>query len=275
MNNDKVVFFKDSHTYWLGERKIPSVGSYINQYFPEFMEDFWLTHGILKDKFGDEYMEHYRKFKTMTPDASSLFSPFIGKMSTSEFISMRKELSEKWERKKNEFAFKGTQFHDKQEKLVYEQGFIVNPWDRLKYPVVQSEKIYHNEAIVKNLIDLPDGAHPELLIFDLDLWLAGQADEVYIQTIKGKRYIDINDHKTNEKKPSKSDPNRCLPPFEDEYASKDFRYTMQINIYAHMLKRAGFIPRNLGYTFYTNYDFDQSTLIDVRNIQEKIAATLC
>ena len=275
MNTDKIVFFKDSHSYWLGERKIPSVGSWIRQYFPEFMENFWLTHGILKEKFGDEYLEHYRSFKTMTPDSSALFSKFLVKIPTGEFMELRTVLSERWERKKNEFAFKGTQFHDKQERLVYEQGFIVNPWYKLKYTVVKSEKTYHNESIVKNLMDLPDGAHPELLIFDLDLWLAGQADEVYIQTIKGKRYVDINDHKTNEKKPSKSDPNRCLPPFDEEYASKDFMYTLQINIYAHMLKRAGFIVRNLGYTFYTNYDFDQSTLVDVRNIQKKIELTLC
>lgn len=270
MKDNKVIFFDKAHTYWFSGRKMPSVGSYIDKYFPKFNQDFWLNHGILKEYFGDQYIEHYRSFETMMPNPDKLFNKFIDRMGE-DYIPKRKELEETWELKSEIAKFRGTKFHSKVELETFSNGYLINPWDQLGYACSFYEKEFDNESLTLNLWDLPDGAYPELLIFDLNLWLAGQADEVYIQTIGDKRYVDINDHKTNEKKPSKSDPNRCFQPFDDKYASTDFKYTFQINMYAHMLERAGFTVRNMAYSWYKEYDTQQVTRVDVENIQYRIA----
>jgi hypothetical protein len=274
MNTDKVIFFDKAHTYWYSGRKMPSVGSLIDKYFPKFDQDFWLYHGVLKEEFQDEYIEHYRSFETMKPNANKLFDKFVDRMGD-KFIIKYKELSETWEFKREFAAFRGTNFHSKQELEAFSKGYIVNPWDQMGYAVNYFEKEFDNQSLTLNLFDLPDGVYPELLIFDLKLWLAGQADEVYIQTIGNTRYIDINDHKTNEKKPSKSDPNSALYPFQDRYASTDFKYTFQINTYAYMLARAGFTVRNMAYSWYKDYDTQSVIRVDVENIQDRLKIILC
>lgn len=270
MKQDKVTFFEIPHSYWYDGRKIPSVGSVLNKYFPGFEQDYWLNHGVFKEEFGDEYLEHYRSFDSITPPADKLFNKFMDKMG-SDFLNKKKALAESWELKSEIAKFRGKKFHSRFESESFSNGYMVNPWDGLGYAVSYYEKEFDNESITLKLFDLPDGAYPELLIFDLDLWIAGQADEVYIQTIGNTRYIDINDHKTNEKKPGKSDMNRCFPPFTDKYASTDFKYTMQINAYAYMLAKAGYVPRNLAYSWYKEYDFKQVQRIDVENIQSDMA----
>jgi hypothetical protein len=270
MKQEVIAFFENSHTYWLAARKIPSVGSVIGQIFPDFNDDYWLNHGVFKALYGEQYSEHYSSFGTYMPDPAKLFPKFLEMTDASLFISEKKKLSEQWERNRIEAAYKGTRFHNMAEARAYEQGFLVNPWDNFKYAVSKYPKEYDNQSIVMNLADLPDGAYPELVIFDLDLNVAGQADEVYIQTVGDIRYVDINDHKTNEKKPSKSDPHRCYSPFEDKYASKDFRYTVQINTYAYLMTRYGFTVRNMAYTHYKKYDPATAERVDVENVIDRL-----
>lgn len=278
MNNDKVIFFKDDHSYWYNQRRLKSVGSVIKTVTPPFKEGYWLTHSVLKEAFGDEYKEHYRSFKQFAPPANKLFGPFISRMNASQFMNLKQKYRDQWDFKRSNSALLGTRFHDVKESGHYESGEMINPWTGYKFPTIVFEKEYDNESLALNLFDLEDGGYSELLVFDLELGIAGQADQVFIETVRGKRYIDINDYKTNEKKPSKSSPEYCLPPFENQYASTHFKYTLQIGSYAYLLERHGFIPRTIGYTHYKNYnplETTQEILVYEKAGISKVMLNLC
>lgn len=282
---DKVIFYADGHTYWWGEQQLKSVGHFMKPYFPPFRDNYWRTHSVFKEIFGKEYTDHYSTFplnqRRTGPPAKELFVPFIQKLKTSEFAREKERFKMKWDKKRNESAFRGTKFHDEQERKEYEQGFMFNPWTGENVPLSKDNKggpngtmFYDNESLMLDLSNLSDGSYPELLVFNLDLLVAGQADRVFIETIDGVRYVDIDDHKTNEKLPAKSGPERCYPPFESMYACDHFKYVLQINSYAYLLSLFGFVPRHLGYTHYKDYDFNKSTRVPVENIQAMMPAVV-
>lgn len=270
MNDEKIIFFKDSHSYWFNKIRMSSVGSYLKQYFPEFDENYWLTHGVLKEYFGDKYTSAYSSFGMMKPPADELFGQFISKMDIDLFMDKKEKLAMSWDFKRNKSAYFGTMFHSKMEDKATDNGFIISVFDGESYPLYQHTKLYDNESICMDLYDLEPGVYAELLIFNLGLMVAGQADEVFIRKEGKHKFIDINDHKTNEKLPAKSDMEFCKPPFDDIRASTHFKYTFQINMYAYMLSLFGFKVGNLAYTHYKNYDETQKTVVEVENIQKKL-----
>lgn len=273
-DNQNIVFFSDDHSYWHGNRRLSSVGSIIKNIVPKFQEDYWIIHTALKNLFGDEYKKHYSSFKKFGPPANLLFTPFLSKVNSTDFYNEKKRVKEIWHRKRNESAFNGSNFHDMMEKEAYRARKLHNPWLNRDFVVKKRKKYYDNESWGLDLSKLKDGAYLELLVFDLNWGIAGQVDMAYIETIDGVRYVDINDHKTNEKKPSKSAPERCKAPFQDQYASTHFKYTLQLNTYALLMQQHGFTPRNMGYTHYKDYDPDAADLVEVEHIYNKIQSFL-
>lgn len=264
--SDKVVFFDSDHSYWVGDRQIPSVGKYMSQFFPEFNGNYWMKHKAMTDVVGEEYTKHFRSFKQPSPDEYLLFNKFSSNVDPLEYDSRIKHYDDLWGRKRAESAFKGTKFHAKMENKFFKNKLMPNPWDGQNYPVKKYKKEYDNESLCDNLYDLPDGGYPELLIFDPNKTVAGQADMVFIKTIDDIRYVSINDWKTNEKKPPKSSPDKMNAPFEHMPASKHNRYLFQINFYAYLLSLHGFVPKNLAYEHVTNYNEYETELIDLENI---------
>ena len=268
MKNDKVVFFKDDHSYWLGDQQIPSVGKFTGRFYDSFEDSFWKTHITLKRILGEEYMDHYRSFKKFQPDAIDLFEPILRDISPIEFHKVKKVVDDEWTKKRNKANFNGTKFHNLKEEKAYLDGFLINPFDGKKYPVTRHKSEFDNETITLDFMSLPDGGYLEMLVVAPDFSVAGQSDEVYIETIDGVRYIDINDTKTNEKKPAKSSLSYYLPPLDYMYASTHNKYAIQINSYAHILSLYGFVPRNLGYTHYKKYD-ENSGVLQVLPVMKK------
>lgn len=271
----KVIFFESNHTYWYGDRKVPSVGSVFKKYFPEFDKDYWLTHNALKLAFGKEYENHYSSIKGIKPDRAELFGPFMKLLTPAELRKLKKEESDRWGIKSEISLFKGSKFHKEREDEDYEKGYSINPFNGKEYEVITFDKFYDNESYGLDLSQLPNGAYPEALLFNKDkITLAGQTDKIFIDSYKGKKYVDINDYKTGEKKPSKSSPERCYSPIDSLYASNHNKYVVQINLYMHLLSTHGLIPRDKAYTFYEEYDVNKSEIIEVPNIQKSVKEML-
>lgn len=273
-NMPAVVFFADTHTYWHGETKLESVGSFFKRFKPDFREQYWLTHTALKNIFGKEYQEHYRSLSGMTPDPHLLFGPFMSRVNPTRIKKEKRIVRDKWKRKTNESNFNGSKFHDEREAESRERGYLINPFDGKQYPIppIAENTHYHNESLTDNLWELPDGGYPELLVFDLEMGVAGQADEVFIETVDGVRYIDIHDFKTNEKKPQKSAPDRFIPPFDHLYNSKHVGYSLQISGYGLLLENHGFTVRKLAYSWYKEYKVESQHLVEVEYMKDTILA---
>jgi hypothetical protein len=265
----KIFFIADGHSYWLDEtdhlsthkipekqgliKKLSSVSGFYGRFFPEYDRNYWLTYKSLQACDPDVFAEIKKDFKSPKPNPDVFFPHVMSRIDSDSFFDIRQEMAEFWEFKMNNSSFLGTQFHYVQEQKAKDQGFVVNCWTGEKFDLVSWDKRFDNESYSDNLMDLPDGAYVELLLFNLDKGLAGQIDQCFIKTIKKKRYFWLNDFKTNEKI-DKSSLDRGLDPISHLNASKHTKYSMQASIYAWMLKSAGFIPVEIGYTKYKNFD---------------------
>lgn len=266
----KVLFIADGHSYWLKDEsdpeqtpiQIPSVGSVFKKFFPDFDEHYWLTHGAFKELIKEELSSARKMFSSLKPDPHRLFPNLFDCVSHDEFLDTRKKLKNQWEWKRQNSMFRGTKFHEMLEKRADETGIIKNPFTNEDFQVKSHNPFYDNESRGE-LKDLSDGVYTELLVFDLDLWIAGQVDECFIKTKGKKRLLWINDHKTNEEKPAKSSMDWMLEPFSHYYASDHMKYCFQLSTYAFILEKAGFSIQNIGYTWYKDYNPDQKKLIEV------------
>lgn len=282
MKTDRIVLFPESHTYWLGNDQLPSAGSLIAPFEYGFDNDYWIVHKTIKNLAGgadSDYMKHFASFHSPRPPVDELFPPWIEKFPADLYLREYRAEAARWKRKSLESAYFGTVFHENEERLAYEAGFKINPFDGKKYPVVTFEKIYPNESQFLDMSLLEDGLHLELIIFDLERGLAGMADEVYIETIDGVRYFDIDDHKTNENKPTvnknnvprgEETPNGMKPPLQHLKESSHNYYGLKISTYAYMLELHGFTARNLSYTWYKNYDRTTGKQVKLKYFREEI-----
>lgn len=293
-----VVFFEDSHTYWetATGRKLHSMSKYMEKVKPKYDRNYWLTHGAFKaideNLLRDIKKEYFPKrdrsgkikkhpstgnvmFRTK-PSANEFFPILYDKygalgFSAEEIAKRRNELSDQWELKMILANVRGTHFHEKMEKRTYKRKWEINPYNDEKYDVKsfrEKGKDYQNHTLGASLYDLEDGFYAELVIYDLDLGIAGQADKVWITTIDGKRYIDIDDYKSNEKMPSTSAMEMYKDPVSHIPASKLVGYEFQMTGYAYMLERAGFIPRHLQITWYKKYEVKSAHPIKLRYLKE-------
>lgn len=266
-----IIFFRDGHSYWCDGRRFRSVNQFIRPLKPEFDSKYWLPHSLFKEYFGQEYLDFKKELGLgYAPPPEKIYPPFIEKMGAALYQEELEKLIDRWEFDKLSAGFRGREFHATMEKEAYQNGFIINPWDKKPYELKVYPKLYDNESLMENLYHLPDGVYPELLVFNKGLKLAGQADEVFIETKRKYRYVDINDHKTNGEKPSKSGFNFYSHPLHHLRDCGHVDYSLQISSYAWMLEQFGFRVRNLGYTWYSNYQIESAHLTGVDYLKREL-----
>jgi ATP-dependent exoDNAse (exonuclease V) beta subunit len=146
---------------------------------------------------------------------------------------------------------------------------LINPWTNDEFPLHQWDKKFDNEAWPGELSDLPDGAYSELLVYNLELNVAGQIDMCFIERKGKKKLAWIGDYKTNEKKPPTSDLDCGIGPLSHLNASKHSRYAMQLSMYAYILEKAGFEIQQIGYSFYKNYEKEAVEHIETPFLREE------
>lgn len=283
----KNVFFLDSpHTYWYDEngvlvdgkrrvtkpgiiRQLDSVGSRYKKFLPEYDSDYWLTNGAIK-ALEEETLVKVRN-GVYKPPAEEVFPVMFKIVKPEDFFKERGKLKEFWQFKGQNAAFLGTKLHRMLENQAKANGYVVNPWTGEVFNLIQWEKFYDNEAYPGELKDLPDGGYRELLVYDLELNVAGQLDLCFIKTIGGIRYASIGDDKSNEKKPPTTDMECFYEPLSHLNAGKHNQYAMQLSMYAYILERAGFeiLEDEIGYSFYKNYEISSVEHINTPFLREE------
>lgn len=282
---DKIIFFESEHVYYLNGKKVPSVGSILKRMKYPYNSNYWLAYKALQDTLPTQFQArkeftkakhyHHDNFTEKVINPVLADHPEIAK----DYFEKRKEYINLWDFKRDNAAFRGTRFHKIMEDADREAGGRINPWTGNFCKHINSKmdlSTCDNYAIKEKLYDLEDGYYTELLVFDHELGICGQADMVWIETIGRYRYIWINDWKTNEKKPGKGGMDSYLPPFEKLKASKHQGYEFQINLYAYMLYRAGFKVKNLGYEWVKGYNPETTELVEFKfdkKVMEKICKT--
>lgn len=278
IKSPKVIFTEKDHGYWYGSgpkskrKRMVSVTSYFGTFCEPFNAELWLTKNVLAEIFGKrkfyamigkhaDYLQNEQAFQLF-------FEPIIGNPRYN-FQLRREVLRMEWALA----GANGTTLHEYLEEERYQQGYFTNPMTGTDHPIIRYDKNFDNQSIIDNLADLPDGAYPELLLWHGPALLAGQADMICIETIRGKRYVDTFDEKTNggykadagkkrqDIRKAKPGSRLMKPPFDNLYDCTHIKYRGQLSLYLHLLEIHGFIPRNLAVQHYINFDVNQMELI--------------
>jgi len=186
---------------------------------------------------------------------------------------------ESWKSKKDTASMKGNSYHRAREISAINNGFEYNDFDQKEYklhkdfliqgypdrdpskwPTPEEYLIWaldyspEKHSIGTNYYwELPDGFYPELMLWDDEWKMAGTADRIFIETILGERFVDIDDYKTNTSIEKKSFYVRgegyqmMQYPVNHMMDCKHSYYHLQVSIYALMLERMGFTVRKVGY----------------------------
>ena len=285
MTKPKVIYRDIDHTYWMGDKRLTSVSRTIGKFKNPYDKEYWSYNTAFKRLIPDfkelkrEILESLGRWKYpdyIKPGAEWFFpilEDFIGDM---EIIKETQQIVLKeWKDKNDNANIKGTQFHLDREEESIKRGYEINPFDGKEYPVINPPKEYDNQSIVENLYDLEEGYYPELLIWDEELGMAGQADKVWIKKGRKYKYYYGDDYKTNEEKPKKSGGmDKMLPPLSHLKDNKYVHYNLQSTLYAGMMYRAGFKIGGTQISWYKDYDVNQCTVIPYKFLWKEFCSMM-
>lgn len=269
-----IAFNEKAHSYLHIKRDkyYSSVSGLIALFKPKFDEPYWAIYTAIRlakkmeKPVFSQYLMNKHNFDFGAPKFINILYGIAKKEGVyDEVIKNTPNVKDQWHTIRDESCEKGTKFHEQKEREAYEQGYMkTNPKDinnsvmkiidskpvdalsTTQTPVFQSKGDADTtlKMSCKALYELPDGYYPELIIWNDDYTLCGTADKVWINTIDGIRFIDIDDWKTN--KEIKMPTRYMMKAPLDHLSDVNYvHYTLQISIYAWMLEQVGFKVRNL------------------------------
>lgn len=277
-----IAFNEEKHTYkhLTNGKFYTSVSHLIGLFKPKFNEAYWsvytairLLKGMEKKDFS-KYLMQKHNFRFGEEKMSVLYLIAQAEGILQQVVAKTPNVQDEWHTIRDEACERGTALHVAKEEQAYEAGYMkTNPKDINN----NVKKIVNSEAInsttiadksvlttpntlkvsCKELYLLPDGYYPELIIWNDKYSICGTADKVWINTVDGIRFIDIDDWKTN--KEIKMPDRYCMEmPLQHLSNVNYIHYTLQISIYAWMLEQVGFKVRNLYLTHQRVLDGPQT-----------------
>jgi hypothetical protein len=155
----------------------------------------------------------------------------------------------KWDHERDISCLRGNKLHQAKEDFLFGRGY-----DRLKGKDFRVENInlhrgmhVDSQGILDYHDHLPDGTYPELMVWRHDWGIAGRMDKPTIETIGSKRYLHIEDYKTNKKigYSGWNDPEgerKMFAPLRHLPDCEFTHYSLQLSIYQYMGEFLGFLP---------------------------------
>jgi len=231
-----VTFYPANHTYEndRGERYI-SVTTLIGKYKAPFDGEYWSLYKAIKlvlerkgiwDAFkkkagGWDKVVAYYKSLTMYP--------YNG-----EIQIVKQRFLDNWAETGKVAREIGTAYHKKMEDTGLQAG--TQNIDGKHVPV------FNNTDLITFQEFSRDGAHQEVLLYNDQYKLAGQADKV----IKFGRKVNIRDYKTSSKIEMEAFQSTTMKhPIENLPACNFYEYSLQLSIYGWMLEQRGYEVGNL------------------------------
>lgn len=261
--NTQILFNAKDHSYNGKKITYTSVSTLIGRYKKPYNREYWSTYKAYERLLGKEEFKTLRKTLGYRMEDSTLFNDLAAMYPTHMIEATTNEILGEWEVEKDKSIIKGNDYHSFKEDQAKELGYCENPFTGKDCPTIHSTKIeYRNNIeyrspVVSNLYDLEDGFHPELILWNDNNKIAGQADLVFIDTIAGERKIWISDYKTNKKIVKASIFGKMKDPLGHLDCCNYNHYRLQISTYAWLLEQAGYTVEELEFKHLnTPYRFD-------------------
>lgn len=267
-NEDQVKFYEEGHIYTnQGTNKnYTSVTTYLKKFNPDTNWNYWSFYKGIEELCMDRYghtapldalkalvKEGVRKgLKEYDAQdyAMNIFLNKNKKFTKLEMINYHNKKKQDWEKSKKEGLDRGSAWHKKEEEKalfidkVYYEGKFISLSTSYRMARTKKFKLSRNTK---------DGAYVEMLMSHPLIEIAGQADQIFIETVGRTRYLDIGDWKTNKKIDMYSRwNNKMKAPLEHldycDYSS----YALQLSLYAWIAECHGFVPRHLALAHVRN-----------------------
>ena len=279
-NKEIIDFYEEGHVYInRGTRKkYTSVTTLIHKYEPEFDLEFWSLYKAIERLLNKEYPMAWSKVKNGIRDnGREWLFVYIGNNTIypkEVFVKVQNELKAEWLDSNLNALERGSKYHSRQElRALYNQYSFMQGENRpLANPTAS---LYKGEKRPRLCSELPDGQYVELLLHNHEHEVAGQTDRCFIETINGKRYIDIDDYKTNKTLLFKNRYETLKAPLQHLDNCNGSIYKLQLSFYAWLAKQYGFIPRRLTITHVTGtirefpIFFLEKEINDIINLRKK------
>ena len=245
-----VQFIEEGHKYINDEGQFyTSTTTVIGMYKEPFDADYWslykaIERFITETKSAEEWIAYKKAvgYKKIVPNYEEQAKP-ENRVIIEQY---QRDILKEWDYEKNIACFNGSNFHEAKEagwleSEVHYDGVRYKDWHKLGIQDMGDGNV--------NPKDLPDGVYSEMILWNTRYRVAGAADIVYIETIDGVRYIDIDDYKTNKKIEETSFLDRrynrykmMQVPLSNIMDCNKCHYELQLSTYAYYLECFGFTP---------------------------------
>jgi hypothetical protein len=263
-----IIFSEKTHNYTHVESGNKLIGwtTLISKFSKVFDRENQLICSAYKLLIGDERYNELVKgeFGKLYDLNQEEVASFLKRNIHDDITHLISELSYEWDYSN----ILGSKFHKDQEMISYLRGYEINPFTEDRFKTVKLDKEHDNQSAHDCLLDLEDGYYPELLVWDYSmdqsLTPVTQVDRCFIETVDGVRYVDIDDYKTNKKRPYKSASTFLKAPLDKINDSSEDKYKLQAMFGAKLMETHGFTPRYCAFTHYLNYDLEKAKMYPVK-----------
>ena len=279
----QIIFEELTHSYHtvIDSKKVKgvSVTQFVGLYKKPYQKEFWsiytavrLDLGLERKEFSEFCTQNDFKFYRYDDNEKAKIGYLKSciqnktikgkKVNWTKALLYKEQVQDEWTEKKETKGRIGTEFHEFMEKQAHDnkEEFI----NKERVPLANNA-IYQTKGLKYSvdLTKLEDGYHSEVLvyadIFNIDkakyhLLITGQVDKLFIETIDGIRYVDLDDYKTNDKITVKNSFSKLLSPINHLEDTKLIANSLQLSLYARILEEHGFVVRNL---YFTHHDIAQ------------------
>lgn len=254
-SNGQISFRDDIHEYRNVNSKSVyiSVTTFIGQFQKQFNAEYWSHYKTLESIITTSYgMQVWyaikRKLKGFKAsdkedDGVDYMKSVIKQFDIPQAYSKVEHLKQQWNKKRDDACAKGTAFHNKKEEESYSNGY-----DSINSMTVPTALKYSFD-----LSKLEDGFHAELLVYNDYFQIAGKIDKCIIKTEDSKRYVYIDDYKTNEKITKRNEFQSLKHPINHLDDCKWNVYRLQLSMYGVLLELAGYEVKHLQLTHCTDF----------------------
>jgi len=232
-----VTFSEDEHKYTSHDGgTYISVTSLIKKYTPPFDADYWSAYKALKavlsrHKEWESYKKKAGGWENVVIFARSVDKEFKYRP---EVVEEKKKILQDWESTKEVALSKGTEYHKMKEKHVKEK--IVYSPEMTEVKVLSGVDLLGAQDFNDN------GLYPELILYNDDWKVAGQADWV----MKMGKTVHIKDYKTSKEITKQAFQDQTLlAPLSHIPNANFYTYSLQLSLYALMLEESGYKIGNL------------------------------
>lgn len=279
-----VIFIADGHTYWTKadpKRRLYSPSSLFKPFQEPFDEEYWSFREVLNRHFTKEVVKAeiresglgYRPSKRVLLNHFEESLVMNGLISPQQLDREIEEVLMDWQWKNVIANFKGTDFHLRMENKKIEDGLIYHPLNGAEHIVHRPPKFTFDNEAPDDLSTLPDGVHPELLVYIMDLMICGQIDYPVLYTLDGARWGDVLDYKTNDKDPREEKEvkfSKFYGPLSHIHDNMFNEYSLKMSAYAYMLEHHGYNIGDLALGWAPDYDEENITWIEVPYLRQEI-----